>query len=133
MPVRRQEERQSFSKHLIGGGLVDVFREQHPDVRGYTYWHYITKARERNHGWRIDYFLVCLTISSKGSSLSARDHMSLSILMIKPGPLDKPTWEIAVPLPGRICSAEEHAHGVGGTNKSCAVDANTLGCTLDSP
>lgn len=59
MPAMRQEERQSFSERLLRkAGLVDVFRAQHPDVRGYTYWHYFTKARERNAGWRIDYFLV---------------------------------------------------------------------------
>ncbi|GGD58227.1 exodeoxyribonuclease III [Muriicola marianensis] len=39
-------------------GLVDVFRHFYPEKVAYTYWSYRFKARERNVGWRIDYFLV---------------------------------------------------------------------------
>lgn len=43
---------------LIASGFVDSFRYLHPDNVAYTYWSYRFKARERNSGWRIDYFLV---------------------------------------------------------------------------
>jgi exodeoxyribonuclease III len=38
---------------------VDTFRHFHPDTEGaYTYWDQITRSRDRNVGWRIDYFFV---------------------------------------------------------------------------
>lgn len=55
-----QEERDSFSKHLIGGGFTDVWRHRHPDIVGYTYFSYKLKDRQDNKGWRLDYFLVWL-------------------------------------------------------------------------
>ena len=44
--------------NLLDSGFVDSFRHFHPDTVAYTYWSYRFKARERNTGWRIDYFLV---------------------------------------------------------------------------
>ena len=46
-------------------GLVDVFRHFHPEKVVYTYWSYRFKARERNVGWRIDYFLVSESLVEK--------------------------------------------------------------------
>ncbi|NBC83023.1 MAG: exodeoxyribonuclease III [Bacteroidetes bacterium] len=43
---------------LLDAGLVDTFRHFHPDKIQYTFWNQRFKARERNVGWRIDYFLV---------------------------------------------------------------------------
>ena len=52
------EERESFGR-LLDAGFTDSFRRLHPDATGaYTWWSYMFKARERNTGWRIDYFLV---------------------------------------------------------------------------
>ena len=52
------EERQSFSETLAKG-FTDTFRHLNPDATGcYTWWSYMFKAREKNAGWRIDYFLV---------------------------------------------------------------------------
>ena len=52
------EERESFGKTL-DAGFTDTFRHLHPDMTGaYTWWSYMFKAREKNAGWRIDYFLV---------------------------------------------------------------------------
>ena len=40
-------------------GFVDSYRHLYPDKEGaYTWWSYMFKAREKNVGWRIDYFLV---------------------------------------------------------------------------
>jgi exodeoxyribonuclease-3 len=51
------EEREALSRWL-DRGFVDVFRHLHPDTSAYTWWTYRFQARERNIGWRIDYFLV---------------------------------------------------------------------------
>ena len=52
------EERESFTKTLAAG-FTDTFRHLHPDETGaYTWWSYMFKAREKNAGWRIDYWLV---------------------------------------------------------------------------
>ena len=53
-----REERESFEK-LIETGMTDSFRHFYPDKTGaYTWWSYMFHAREKNAGWRIDYFLV---------------------------------------------------------------------------
>ena len=59
------EERESFTKTLEAG-FTDSFRHLHPDAEGaYTWWSYMFKAREKNAGWRIDYFLVSNRIADK--------------------------------------------------------------------
>ena len=44
--------------NLLNEGFVDTYRHFNPDTVAYTYWSYRFKARERNTGWRIDYFLL---------------------------------------------------------------------------
>lgn len=51
------EERAWIDK-IIEMGYVDIFREFNKEPGQYTYWDVITRARERNTGWRIDYFMV---------------------------------------------------------------------------
>ena len=52
------EERQKFTE-LLDAGFIDTFRYFYPDTEGiYSWWSYRFKAREKNAGWRIDYFLV---------------------------------------------------------------------------
>lgn len=51
------EERESFTK-LLQSGFTDTFRTLYPETITYSWWSYRMKARERNTGWRIDYFLV---------------------------------------------------------------------------
>ena len=52
------EERQKMTE-LLGAGFVDTWRHFYPDTEGiYSWWSYRFKAREKNAGWRIDYFLV---------------------------------------------------------------------------
>ena len=46
-------------RELLASGFVDSFRYLYPDLKdAYSWWSYRFKARERNAGWRIDYFLV---------------------------------------------------------------------------
>ena len=59
------EERDKFTK-LLESGFIDTFRYFNPDVcDAYTWWSYMGKAREKNVGWRIDYFLVSKDIINK--------------------------------------------------------------------
>ncbi|WP_080845899.1 exodeoxyribonuclease III [Cytobacillus gottheilii] len=52
-------EERSEMTNLLSSGFVDSFRYLHPYQEGaYTWWSYMAKVRERNIGWRIDYFLV---------------------------------------------------------------------------
>ncbi len=52
-----QEEIDGMNAYL-GNGFVDTFRHFHPEQVKYSWWSYRAGARERNVGWRIDYFLV---------------------------------------------------------------------------
>ena len=51
------EEREQMT-HLLDNGFVDSFRYLHPQDVTYSWWSYRFKAREKNTGWRIDYFLL---------------------------------------------------------------------------
>lgn len=51
---------------LLSSGFTDTFRHLHPDVTGaYSWWSYRFRAREKNAGWRIDYFIVSNRIADK--------------------------------------------------------------------
>lgn len=59
------EEREKFSI-LLENGFVDTFRHFYPEQEGiYSWWSYRFKAREKNAGWRIDYFLVSEILKDK--------------------------------------------------------------------
>lgn len=59
------EEREKFGE-LLKSGFVDSFRYFYPDMTGiYSWWSYRFKAREKNAGWRIDYFVVSERIKEK--------------------------------------------------------------------
>ena len=57
-PGFSDEERAKLTQ-LLSSGFVDSFRRLHPDLTGaYSWWSYRFHAREKNAGWRIDYFIV---------------------------------------------------------------------------
>ncbi len=59
------EERDKFTD-LLKAGFTDTFRYFYPDVTGiYSWWSYRFKAREKNAGWRIDYFLTSSSLNDK--------------------------------------------------------------------
>lgn len=60
---------------LQASGLVDIYRERNPDTEAYTYWSYRFKARERNTGWRIDYFLISPELRERVSEVSILDQV----------------------------------------------------------
>ncbi|BCN32453.1 exodeoxyribonuclease III [Anaeromicropila herbilytica] len=59
------EERGKFTE-LVESGFIDTFRYFYPDqVDSYSWWSYMFKAREKNAGWRIDYFCVSKELESR--------------------------------------------------------------------
>ena len=69
------EERTKFSQ-VIEAGYVDVFRYRNPEVTGaYTWWSYMNKARQRNVGWRIDYFVVSPNIIDRIHDVKIRPEV----------------------------------------------------------
>ena len=57
------EEREGFQK-FVDAGFVDTFRLFHQGNGHYSWWSHFAKSRERNVGWRIDYFLVSQSLRS---------------------------------------------------------------------
>jgi exodeoxyribonuclease III len=78
------QERKSFTR-LLGAGFIDTFRLYHPEGERYTWWSNVTRARERNVGWRIDY--VCVSESLRGrlrdafilDSIAGSDHCPVGV------------------------------------------------------
>lgn len=69
------EERAKFSQ-LLEQGFVDTFRCLYPDkTDAYTWWSYFANSRERNVGWRIDYFLVSHALTSRVQDAAIYDQV----------------------------------------------------------
>ena len=80
------DEERSCMTRLLGAGFVDTFRYLHPDARdAYSWWSYRGRAREKNVGWRIDYFIVSerlapmLTDASILAEITGSDHCPVTI------------------------------------------------------
>ena len=78
------EERAKF-REFKAAGFVDTFRHLHPEEVKYSWWSYMFKAREKNAGWRIDYFVVSERIADKvkaaeiHTEILGSDHCPVSI------------------------------------------------------
>ncbi len=79
------EERAEFTK-LLDTGFVDTFRLKYPDLTdAYSWWSYRMRAREKNVGWRIDYFVVSERLAPKVTDAGIRadifgsDHCPVSL------------------------------------------------------
>ncbi|WP_100403979.1 exodeoxyribonuclease III [Bacillus sp. FJAT-42315] len=69
------EERGKMTR-LLEAGFVDSFRYFYPDTTdAYSWWSYMNKVRERNIGWRIDYFIVSERLTSKLQEASIHTHV----------------------------------------------------------
>lgn len=80
------DQERACMTRLLQAGFVDTFRNQHPDAKDiYSWWSYRFKARERNAGWRIDYFLVSQALSGQvqdsaiHTDIYGSDHCPVSI------------------------------------------------------
>lgn len=80
------EERAKFTE-LLNSGFKDTFRELYPEAIKYSWWSYKTKARERNVGWRIDYFVVSDRLMAKVADsiifddVYGSDHCPVGIIL----------------------------------------------------
>lgn len=86
-PGFTDEEREKMT-NLLSSGFADTYRRLHPDQEdAYTWWSYRTKARERNAGWRIDYFLVSERLMPRVNAshiypeILGSDHCPVGILL----------------------------------------------------
>ena len=68
------EERGKFTE-LLGSGFTDTFRHLHPDEVKYSWWSYRFRAREKNAGWRIDYFVTSSRLA--GNIANASIHTDI--------------------------------------------------------
>lgn len=73
---------------LLGSGYTDTFRHFYPDLEGaYTWWSYMRQARERNSGWRIDYFIVSERMNDRlesaeiHSEVMGSDHCPVALII----------------------------------------------------
>ncbi len=63
---------------LLGAGFTDTFRHLYPDaIEEYSWWSYMGKARERNTGWRIDYFITSKRLDDKIQSEDSSTNLWL--------------------------------------------------------
>ena len=81
------EERGKMTE-LLTAGWVDSFRSLYPDAEGiYSWWSYRFRAREKNAGWRIDYFLVSermkdrIADSKIHTEVLGSDHCPVELLL----------------------------------------------------
>lgn len=81
------EERAKMTE-LLEAGFIDSFRHLYPDKDGiYTWWSYMFKAREKNAGWRIDYFVVSNRLADRISDsliytdIMGSDHCPVGLIL----------------------------------------------------
>ena len=84
------EERAKFGE-LLDAGFTDTFRHLYPDLEGaYSWWSYRFHAREKNAGWRIDYFLTSDRLAPRiqaaaiHSDIFGSDHCPVSLTLEEP-------------------------------------------------
>ena len=82
-----QQERDKMTQ-LLDAGFVDTFRLLYPEVTGaYSWWSYRFRAREKNAGWRIDYFLVSRRLAGQVedsliySDVLGSDHCPVGLIL----------------------------------------------------
>ncbi len=68
------EERNWFT-HLLSRDYIDTFRYLHPEKIQYTWWSYMFHAREKNIGWRLDYFIMNKELTDKLDSAIILDKV----------------------------------------------------------
>lgn len=81
------EEREKFTK-LLDAGFIDTYRYFYPETEGvYSWWSYRFKAREKNAGWRIDYFCVSKALENRlagakiHTEVMGSDHCPVEVLI----------------------------------------------------
>ena len=80
------EEREKMTQ-LLGNGFIDTFRTLYPEQVTYSWWSYRFRAREKNTGWRIDYFLISERLKDRledakiHTEIMGSDHCPVEIIL----------------------------------------------------
>ena len=80
------EEREKMTQ-LLSNGLIDTFRSLYPEQVTYSWWSYRFRAREKNTGWRIDYFLISERLKDRledakiHTEIMGSDHCPIEITL----------------------------------------------------
>ena len=80
------EEREKMTQ-LLGNGFIDTFRTLYPEQVTYSWWSYRFRAREKNTGWRIDYFLISERLKDRledakiHTEIMGSDHCPVEIML----------------------------------------------------
>jgi len=80
------EERAALGE-FFAAGLIDTFRALHPDEVKYSWWNMVTRSRERNIGWRLDYFFVSPDLKDRvvaadiHTEIMGSDHCPVSLTL----------------------------------------------------
>ena len=80
------EEREKMTQ-LLSNGFIDTFRTLHPEQVTYSWWSYRFRAREKNTGWRIDYFLISERLKDRledakiHTEIMGSDHCPVEIIL----------------------------------------------------
>lgn len=83
------EERAKLSE-LLNSGFIDTYRFLYPEKIEYSWWSYRFKARERNAGWRIDYFIISQSLQNQireakiHTDVFGSDHCPVSLEIMLP-------------------------------------------------
>lgn len=81
------DEERNKMRELLSAGFIDTYRTLYPEEVKYSWWSYRFKARERNAGWRIDYFLVsdryfsCVKDSLIFDEITGSDHCPVGLVL----------------------------------------------------
>ena len=70
------KEERYWGRQYLAAGLVDSFRQLHPDKVQYSWWSYRMAARSRNIGWRIDYLMLSAGLASRLKSATIYDKLT---------------------------------------------------------
>ena len=80
------EEREKMTQ-LLSNGFIDTFRSLYPEQVAYSWWSYRFRAREKNTGWRIDYFLISERLKDRledakiHTEIMGSDHCPVEIIL----------------------------------------------------
>ena len=81
------DEREKMTR-LLASGFIDTFRYLYPDKVEYSWWSYMRNAREKNIGWRLDYFIVSEVLKDKikdtkiHTQVLGSDHCPVSLDLV---------------------------------------------------
>lgn len=80
-------EERAWVDQYLQHGFVDIYRRLYPERVQYTWWTYISSARQRNVGWRIDYFLISEKLAARvrdviiHDDIPGSDHCPVTLVM----------------------------------------------------